>query len=167
MKQPLIFCHGPHHGLCPNRMARLAIELRQQEATVGKGKTIVSLRHLVELGWGDEDVGCAAPDGAACPDGADKPYFDEDTFELSVRGEVVYTFASQASNQIAVLKAFQAQGWPREILDPLGNAADVDFVRRLHNTRHALNCAVRRWGIVFSASAVRRKIRWRYCPAEE
>ena len=58
------------------------------------------------------------------------------------------------------------QGWPREILDPLGNAADVDFVQCLHNTRHALNSAVRRRGNRFCGRGPNDKIRWRYCPAE-
>ena len=96
-------------------MARLAIELRQQGATVGKSKTIVSLRHLAELGWGDEDV-ARGPRLRRLSRRPDKPYFDEDTSELSVRGQVVYTFSSQASNQIAVLKAFQCRAGPARSL---------------------------------------------------
>ncbi len=72
-KQRLVSCDGPHHGPCPNRMARLAIELRNNGALgaiVGGRRRDFRLRHLVELGRGDEIIGCAAPDGGACPHGA-------------------------------------------------------------------------------------------------
>ena len=164
-KERFVFCNGPHAGPCPRRMMRLLRETGKFPLTGCSAADV--FRRIVELGRGGEDLRCEAAGGGACPHGADKPFFDEDTNELSVRGEVIYRFAPQASNVIAVLKAFEEQGWGREIFDPLGNARDLDFRKRLQDTATALKRALGRTSIVFSTTASRRKIRWDFPHAQE
>ena len=55
-------------------------------------------------------------------------------YELRVDGKLLHTFAPQAKNEIAILKALEALGWPRQISDPLGNDDEPGFEKRLSDT---------------------------------
>jgi hypothetical protein len=59
--------------------------------------------------------------------------------ELSIDGKLVKRFKWQAVNQETVLSAFQEDGWPRVIDDPLPPKPQQDSKRRLHDTIKALN----------------------------
>ena len=128
-KQEFFSCDGTHRGPCPNRMARLAIELRNHgalAAVLGGQRKACRLRHLVELGRGDSIIGCAAPDGDACPYGADKPRFNGN--KLSARRVCVHTFAGQASTEVLIVQKFQEQGWPRDkLFNPLGKSRSPKY----------------------------------------
>ncbi len=67
------------------------------------------------------------------------PVWDAQTRELRVGGKVVKLFRWPAQNQEAVLNAFQAQGWPTRIADPLPLDPKVCAKRRLHDTIKCLN----------------------------
>lgn len=70
----------------------------------------------------------------------DKPHFDEDTGELSFRGQVLRSYCPRATNCLLVLKVFAEEGWPRRIDDPLPIGKNA---QRISNTIRALNKQLR------------------------
>lgn len=67
------------------------------------------------------------------------PHWDCDARELSVDGKLVKRFKWSALNQEMVLCAFEEEGWPRRIDDPLPPHPDQDPKRRLSDTIKCLN----------------------------
>jgi hypothetical protein len=79
------------------------------------------------------------------PDGGSvTPYWDSLNRKLYFRGELVKAFTSPADHQEAILAAFQAQGWPPSIPNPLAGDTEAQrhlrqerAVRRLKGNQHA------------------------------
>ncbi|MEL6110906.1 MAG: hypothetical protein AAFU85_33280 [Planctomycetota bacterium] len=67
------------------------------------------------------------------------PCWDAYTRKLVLGESVVKQFRWPAVNQEAVLNAFQEEGWPRKILDPLPPQPEQDSKRRLADTIKCLN----------------------------
>jgi hypothetical protein len=67
------------------------------------------------------------------------PQWDKQRRELTINGQVIKRYRLPASNQIAVLMAFEEEGWPSRVFDPLQPDGDHDPKRRLHETIKALN----------------------------
>lgn len=67
------------------------------------------------------------------------PTWDHDRQELRVGTTVVKRFRAAAENQRAVLAAFEEEGWPPRIDDPLPPRDDLEPKRRLHETIKSLN----------------------------
>ena len=67
------------------------------------------------------------------------PRWDMLRRELFVDGQVVKRFRVPAPNQIAVLAAFQEEGWPPRVFDPLPPDGDQEPKQRLRETIRALN----------------------------
>jgi hypothetical protein len=67
------------------------------------------------------------------------PYWDAMRRELTVDGQIVKRFRLPARNQEAVLLAFEEEGWPSRVLDPLPPQTGRCSKRRLHETIKALN----------------------------
>jgi hypothetical protein len=82
---------------------------------------------------------------ASCPEGptrggtAARPFWDGALRQLCWHGEVVKRFRQPADNQERVLAAFQEDGWPSRIDDPLPPAAGSDAPGRLRATVKCLN----------------------------
>jgi hypothetical protein len=67
------------------------------------------------------------------------PVWDGDRHELRVADQIVKRFKRPAVNQETILAAFEEDGWPSRIDDPLPMAAEQDPKRRLHDTIKCLN----------------------------
>jgi hypothetical protein len=67
------------------------------------------------------------------------PEWDRDLQELRFDGQTVKQFKVPAPNQEVILAAFEEEGWPPRIDDPLPPQADQDPKRRLHGTINSLN----------------------------
>lgn len=67
------------------------------------------------------------------------PRWDRDSRELSVGKALVKRFRVPAENQELVLAAFEEDGWPPFIDDPLSPLPGLDCKRRLHDTINRLN----------------------------
>ncbi len=67
------------------------------------------------------------------------PHWNALRRELIVGGQVVKRFRVPAPNQEAVLTAFEEEGWPQRVYDPLSPNGDTDTKNRLHETIKALN----------------------------
>ena len=67
------------------------------------------------------------------------PSWHRDRRELRLGHLVVKQFKVPAPNQETILAAFEEEGWPFRIDDPLPPHADQDSKRRLHDTINKLN----------------------------
>ena len=67
------------------------------------------------------------------------PHWNAARRELVVDGQVVKRFRLPAPNQEAVLAAFQEEGWPPRVFDPLPPQEGLQPKRRLHETIKTLN----------------------------
>lgn len=72
-------------------------------------------------------------------DSSPVPIWDMQRRELRLGSIVVKRFKWPASNQEQVLKAFQEEGWPAQIDDPLPPDPKICPKRRLHDTIKCLN----------------------------
>ena len=77
------------------------------------------------------------------------PHWNALRRELIVGGQVVKRFRVPAPNQEAVLTAFEEEGWPQRVYDPLSPNGDTDTKNRLHQTIKA-----RATGIAWRGSSV-------------
>ena len=68
-----------------------------------------------------------------------QPFWDEKLRELKLGEQVIKRFKWPAANQERVIRAFQEEGWPVKIDDPLPPSNDVCPKRRLHDTIKCLN----------------------------
>lgn len=68
-----------------------------------------------------------------------QPHWDRQRRELRLGDAVVKRFPNRSSNQEAILAAFEEEGWPRRVDDPLPPKAEQDSKCRLHDTIKCLN----------------------------
>jgi len=68
-----------------------------------------------------------------------KPCWDRSRRELSLRGMVVKRYLVPARNQQVILGAFEEEGWPDQIDDPLPVTYDINPRTRLHDAINRLN----------------------------
>lgn len=69
------------------------------------------------------------------------PVWDADRRELRDGQTVMKKYRQRAGNQVIILAAFQEQGWPTRIDDPLPGKGDADPTQRLRQTLSDLNKA--------------------------
>ncbi|REJ67841.1 MAG: hypothetical protein DWQ31_10140 [Planctomycetota bacterium] len=67
------------------------------------------------------------------------PFWDQDRRELRLMGALIKQFRLPSPNQETVLQAFEEEGWPTRVDDPLPPVSDIDPKRRLHDTIKSLN----------------------------
>jgi hypothetical protein len=73
---------------------------------------------------------------------------------------IVKEFKLPALNQETVLTAFQEEGWPPCIDDPLPPAAGIDPKRRLHDTIKNLNRNQKHYLVRFMGNGTGQGVRW-------
>jgi len=83
----------------------------------------------------------AEVDSPLCPTALTdlKPFWDASHRELRYNGRLVKRFRVPARNQIAILDAFQEDGWPEFIDDPIPPEHGIDPKHRLNVTIKSLN----------------------------
>jgi hypothetical protein len=74
--------------------------------------------------------------------------------------EIVKEFKLPSPNQETVLMAFEEEGWPPRIDDPLSPLPQLDPRRRLHDTIKALNRKQKQDLIRFMGDGSGEGIRW-------
>src|SRR5689334_21261561 len=67
------------------------------------------------------------------------PFWDHSRRELRLGDAVVKRFRQPAKNQIAILAAFQEDGWPARVDSPLSGSTEVQAKDRLHEAVKKLN----------------------------
>jgi hypothetical protein len=71
-----------------------------------------------------------------------RPHWDERSRTLFFDGQIVKRLQRPARNQATILDAFQEEGWPSSIYDPLPPIAGITSKRRLHNAINKLNSGI-------------------------
>ncbi len=89
-----------------------------------------------------------------------KPRWDYQRQELRLADAIVKQFKVPASNQERILAAFEEEGWPVRIDDPLPPNAEQNPKRRLHDTINSLNRNQKRHLIRFTGDGSGQGIRW-------
>jgi hypothetical protein len=159
----------------PDRENR--IFLHTGSLTFKKRTCFVLTKLGVEIADGIDDRHAAddplslGPDGAAdtallassCPPMV--PEWDRERQELRVNGELVKQFKVPAPNQELILAAFQEEGWPPRIDDPLPPHVEQNRKRRLRDTISALNRCQKRRLIHFIADGHGEGTRWQLLTA--
>jgi hypothetical protein len=95
------------------------------------------------------------------------PTWDRYRQELRVGGVVVKQFKVPAPNQELILAAFQEEGWPVHIDDPLPPRAEQDTKRRLHETITSLNRHQRVRLVRFMGDGTGQGVRWELIPTSK
>jgi hypothetical protein len=90
------------------------------------------------------------------------PVWDNERHELRVGSEIVKRFKWPAANQETILAAFEEEGWPPRIDDPLPPQAEQDSKRRLHDTIKCLNKNQRNSLIHFRGDGTGEAIVWEF-----
>jgi hypothetical protein len=88
------------------------------------------------------------------------PAWDRDRHEFRFEGRLVKAFKLPSPNQETVLMAFEEEGWPPRIDDPLPPAPAIDPKRRLHDTIKSLNRKQRHRLVRFMGDGTGEGIRW-------
>jgi hypothetical protein len=111
--------------------------------------------------------GCAhletdAPPAVAVPAFADAllPCWDAQLRELRLAGELVKRYRVPAPNQELILAAFEEEGWPSHIDDPLPPLRDMCPKRRLNDTIWCLNRNQQCRLLRFAANGNGKSLRW-------
>jgi len=89
------------------------------------------------------------------------PAWYAETHEFYVGTKLVKEFKLPSANQETILTAFQEEGWPKRIDDPLPPGHGVDPRRRLHDTIRGLNRNQKVKMIRFMADGTGEGIRWK------
>jgi hypothetical protein len=95
-----------------------------------------------------------------------KPRWDGQLRQLWVGKELVKWFRVPAGNQETILAAFQEQGWPAHIDDPLPGKAGVDPKGRLHAAIRRLNGRQLRRLLCFRGDGTGMGVCWELIDAE-
>jgi hypothetical protein len=98
---------------------------------------------------------------------AAKPTWDRDRHELRVGNAVVKAYKVPSPNQETILSAFEEEGWPPRIDDPLPPHPELIAKRRLHDTIKALNRNQKNRLIHFLGDGTGEGIRWEFRCSEE
>jgi hypothetical protein len=88
------------------------------------------------------------------------PHWDSLRRELTLDGQVVKRFRVPARNQETVLMAFEEEGWPAVVLDPLPPQDEQDGKQRLHDTIKSLNRSRLARVIRFSGDGTGEGVLW-------
>ncbi len=89
------------------------------------------------------------------------PNWDGNMGVLYFAGRIVKRFSRAARNQEIILGAFEEEGWPYRIDDPLPPSGNVEPKRRLHDTIKWLNRDHEAHVIAFIGDGTGEGVRWR------
>ena len=93
------------------------------------------------------------------------PTWDRDRQQLRVGKAIVKEYKVPASNQEAILAAFEEENWPPRIDDPLSPVPDQDPKRRLHDTINSLNRNQKQPLVRFLGDGSGQGVRWEFTRA--
>lgn len=89
------------------------------------------------------------------------PHWDKDARIFRVGGQIVKHFKVPAANQELILSAFEEEGWPTQIDDPLPPSDEIDPKRRLHDAINRLNRNQKIHVIQFCGNGNGTAVSWR------
>lgn len=107
------------------------------------------------------DAGVGAPTLSASKSPAATPRWDSSRRVLDFQGVVMKKFLRPAPNQECILAAFEEQGWPLRIGDPLPDESEVAAAARLHDAVKRLNRSMHVRIVRFSGDGTGEGVCWR------
>lgn len=124
-----------------------------------------------ETSSGDQVIALAKPQVLICnvlpaDDVPSLPRWDRQRRQLRMAGELVKEFKLPSPNQETILMAFEEDGWPPRIDDPLPPQPQLDPRRRLHDTIKALNRKQKNYLLRFMGDGSGEGIRWEFTPGK-
>jgi hypothetical protein len=146
-------------------VAKLQCALESLTETVNQALEVISEGRAILAKFEEPDVirfdeALAARDGNLSAEVTRPPLWNPTTRTLSIGDRVVKQFRVPAHNQEAILAAFQEEGWPNRIDDPLPYSAGVKAKYRLHFTIGRLNGDSRQSLIRFFGDGTGEGICW-------
>lgn len=94
------------------------------------------------------------------------PTWDGPRHQLRVESTIVKEYKLPSPNQETILAAFEEEGWPPCVDDPLPVHPDLDPKRRLHDTIKSLNRNQRSRRIRFMGDGTGEGVRWEWIGQE-
>ena len=94
------------------------------------------------------------------------PHWDPKLHELRFNGQLVKRFKLPSPNQEVILTAFEEEGWPTRIDDPLPPRPEQNPKRRLHDTIKSLNRNQKNRLIRIMGDGTGLGIRWELTPCD-
>jgi hypothetical protein len=118
--------------------AAFAREFLREYAGAGQANSALdaSAASHREIAPAPQDLLVVRETGVPAPE---KPRWDAARRKLCVAESIVKRFRVPAPNQEAILDAFEEEGWPAQIDDPLPFREDIDPRTRLHDAINRLN----------------------------
>ena len=147
--------------------AKGAMFARKAIATARHDETNADVTDGAPAAAPPSDSASSNRDSDGRPKALAKPQWDACSRELRLCGLLVKGFRVPAHNQELILSAFQEQGWPHYIDDPLPGTADVVPEQRLHNAINRLNGSQTRRLINFYGNGSGRAVGWERVAAKE
>lgn len=98
--------------------------------------------------------------GETQPKATLKPHWNPARRELSIGNRLVKQFLVPAGNQEVILGAFQEEGWPEHIDDPLTGNHDIDPKARLNDAVYRLNRKQLELSIRFRTNGKGNGVHW-------
>jgi len=100
------------------------------------------------------------PSAPRTPPPGQTPKWDSERHEFWVENLLVKEFKLPSPNQATILMAFEEEGWPPRIDDPLPVVPSVDPKRRLNNTIKNLNRNQKHRVVRFMGDGTGEGVRW-------
>jgi hypothetical protein len=88
------------------------------------------------------------------------PRWDAEDRTLYMGDQIVKEFRVRSPNQEAILSAFEEEGWPHYVDDPLSPVADQNPKHRLRDTIKCLNATQKHHLIRFRGDGTGERVRW-------
>ena len=107
------------------------------------------------------------PAARAASGASDRPHWNSNTGVLYFGDRIVKRYPRAARNQEIVLAAFEEEGWPNRIDDPLPPSRGVDPMRRLHDTIKWLNRDHEAQVLAFNGDGTGEGVRWKSVVSRE
>ncbi len=145
----------------PNQAA-LNHSINELPMTIGHDKMVASRQDgsFTDL---QIDLPLRAMAGERTPPGT-IPNWDKDSRTFLVGEHLIKRFRVPSPNQEAVLEAFQEEGWPASIDDPLTPVSDYEPKRRLRDTIKCLNVNQTTRLIRFRGDGTGQRVLWEFVP---
>ena len=142
--QPVVSLPNGGEGACPSVLARSPDHAASPSPFLGEGRgegaAVPNPQSLAPRP--DSSPLPAVPSPHPSPQSrtpSPKPVWRSDLHELHFNGALVRRYKNPARNQELILAAFEEEGWPARIDDPLPPNGDLDPRQRLRNTIVTLN----------------------------
>ncbi|MGO9110685.1 MAG: hypothetical protein ACLP9L_15805 [Thermoguttaceae bacterium] len=161
-------CEAHIDGYCSRRVAERMRDVVGGMPSGGAGNakllTIPDiLDHIVKTGAGLEDLRCHAAHGLPCCHNLATPHYDRDLRALFVGNVRLHAFSAQAGYVLDILEAFEAEGWPHRIFEPLGRIKSKKYGEWLKAAVYELNHHGQEpWLIQFHSHPKSRAIGWKW-----